>query len=518
MLQPLAVRPSAGLLLADGSGPVQPAQRLLPLIGPQPAAGVVVAEGQLAAVGRGPLRVVAEQGFAQLERAPEGPRGLRTVGLGRPEVLVGEGEQVPVDAVAGLFGHQLAGQLHPLAHLRGRLEGAPLRAEDLPDAEVRPGQLLAGPRVVAQLRDEVAELLQRPLLELLAKGQHVLGLQLLAPADLEERLLDGREDALEVLLGAVALPPGLRRPLDGLRPAPLGQQPEPGDRAEAAHQRQQQQGQQPRHLGVAPAPAVDPLDPPDRPGLDRHPVEEALQVAGQGLGAGVALVPLLLQALQADGLQVARQVRVQPRRRHRLLGQHLHQGVELRVGAEGGPAGEQLVQDRPQSPHVGRGAGLSPPAGGLLGGHVARRPQDDPGLRPAAVPLRPHRVGPQALGQAEVEDLGRAVGGDQDVGGLQVAVDHRVPVGVLDRRADRQQQPGAVPGGQLPVGAVLADRLALDVLHDEVGQAVLGRAAVEQPGDVRVAQTGPGAVPRSTPARPFGAEGAGLEPRRGGMR
>jgi hypothetical protein len=34
------------------------------------------------------------------------------------------------------------------------------------------------------------------------------------------------------------------------------------------------------------------------------------------------------------------------------------------------------------------------------------------------------------------------------------------------------------------------DGLAFDKLHDEVGQAVFGRAAVEQAGDVRVVERG----------------------------
>ena len=55
-------------------------------------------------------------------------------------------------------------------------------------------------------------------------------------------------------------------------------------------------------------------------------------------------------------------------------------------------------------------------APGLLGGHVGRRAQDGAGVGLVLVELEP-------LGQAEVGDLGRAVGGEQDVGRLEVAVD-----------------------------------------------------------------------------------------------
>ena len=45
---------------------------------------------------------------------------------------------------------------------------------------------------------------------------------------------------------------------------------------------------------------------------------------------------------------------------------------------------------------------------------------------------------------------------------------------------------------QAGVVAVLRDRDALDVLHDEEGPAALGRAAVEHLGDVRVVHQGQG--------------------------
>ncbi len=44
------------------------------------------------------------------------------------------------------------------------------------------------------------------------------------------------------------------------------------------------------------------------------------------------------------------------------------------------------------------------------------------------------------LGDAEVEQLGRAFRGHQDVAGLEIAVDHQVAVGVGDRVGDRQEK------------------------------------------------------------------------------
>ena len=44
------------------------------------------------------------------------------------------------------------------------------------------------------------------------------------------------------------------------------------------------------------------------------------------------------------------------------------------------------------------------------------------------------------LGDAEIEQLGRAVVGHQDVAGLDVAVHHPEPVRELDRGADRAEE------------------------------------------------------------------------------
>ena len=99
-------------------------------------------------------------------------------------------------------------------------------------------------------------------------------------------------------------------------------------------------------------------------------------------------------------------------------------------------------------------------------------------------------LGIEELGDAEVEELGNPVGRDQDVAGLEVAVDDEVLVGVLNRGADHAEEPEALPYLQPAPIAEHRDRLALDVLHDEVGKAVLGVAAVQQARDVGVVEAG----------------------------
>ena len=75
---------------------------------------------------------------------------------------------------------------------------------------------------------------------------------------------------------------------------------------------------------------------------------------------------------------------------------------------------------------------------------------------------------------------------DQDVGGLDVAVDDPLLVGVLDRLADGDEELQPLAGRQPGLVAVIRDRDALHQLHDEVGTAGVGGAGVEDPGDVGV--------------------------------
>ena len=153
---------------------------------------------------------------------------------------------------------------------------------------------------------------------------------------------------------------------------------------------------------------------------------------------------LLLQALQADRLQVARNRCVEPPRRHRLVADDLDHRVHRRGRLERRPAGDQGIEGRPQGIHVGRRTDLAPLAPGLLRRHVAGRPHD---LARAGQPA----VALHLLGQAEVGDARVAVLVEQDVGRLQVAVDDAVLVGILDRLGDASRSvPAASRDGSGP--------------------------------------------------------------------
>ena len=94
----------------------------------------------------------------------------------------------------------------------------------------------------------------------------------------------------------------------------------------------------------------------------------------------------------------------------------------------------------------------------------------------------------QLLGDAEVQQLHPALRIHQQVGGFQVAVDHQVAVRMAHCFQHLREQLHALAQVQLARVAPLVDGRAVDVFHDEVGIAFVAEAAVEQGGDVGMAQ------------------------------
>ena len=120
-------------------------------------------------------------------------------------------------------------------------------------------------------------------------------------------------------------------------------------------------------------------------------------------------------------------------------------GVHRRGRLERRPARHQRIERRPEGIHVSRRPHVTALAAGLLRRHVARRPHD---LARAGQPA----VGLQLLGQPEVGDPRVAVLVEQNIGRLQVAVDHAALVGVLDGLAHLR------PSVRRPRGAGAAPR------------------------------------------------------------
>ena len=125
-------------------------------------------------------------------------------------------------------------------------------------------------------------------------------------------------------------------------------------------------------------------------------------------------------------------------------------------------------------------------AGPLLGSHVGRRPQHH-AERGGPGPARAGR-GAERLGDAEVGHHGGA-GGEEDVVGLDVAVDDAVLVGVGEGPGHVAEQAHHLGEWERTPREPRAERLALDVGHGVVGQPV-ALARREQGDDVRVGEPG----------------------------
>jgi len=90
----------------------------------------------------------------------------------------------------------------------------------------------------------------------------------------------------------------------------------------------------------------------------------------------------------------------------------------------------------------------------------------------------------RGLGDAEVNHLGHGAavnGRDENVRGLDVAVDDAFLVRVLDCLTDGNEEFEPLAGGELVVVAVFRDGLPLDQFHDEVGRPV----SVQPPSSTR---------------------------------
>ena len=110
------------------------------------------------------------------------------------------------------------------------------------------------------------------------------------------------------------------------------------------------------------------------PGADRRqPLEESAQVLRQLLCAPVPEARILLQAPEADRLQVPWNVSSVERRGSWAFSRDLLQGLQVGVRQEGRPAHQALVEDDSQAVDIARDGGGSPPAGSLLRRQVVER-------------------------------------------------------------------------------------------------------------------------------------------------
>ena len=241
-------------------------------------------------------------------------------------------------------------------------------------------------------------------------------------------------------------------------------------------------------------------------GGDGCAIEEALQVGGELGGALVAALGLFFEGAEGDPVEIGGQFG--DVHAHRFDGEVGAEGaggeagggaggalvpdeapevlaalVVLGLDGKGGAAGEHLVEDGAEGVDVAAGVHAADVLD-LLRGHVVGGAEDEIGLGGEGHGL--DASGGEGFGDAEVDDLGDRAAidlGDEDVGGLEVAVDDAFLVGVLDAAADLPKEADAVLEGQLVGCAIVGDGRAAQQLHDEEGPTVWGHAGIEHGGD-----------------------------------
>ena len=92
------------------------------------------------------------------------------------------------------------------------------------------------------------------------------------------------------------------------------------------------------------------------------------------------------------------------------------------------------------------------------------------------------------LGNAKIQQPDHALLGNQNVAGLQITMDDQVLMGILHREADSTEQLQACGDRQSVSVAIFVDANALDVLHDQIGQAFFGAATIKELYDAGVVQ------------------------------
>ena len=141
---------------------------------------------------------------------------------------------------------------------------------------------------------------------------------------------------------------------------------------------------------------------------------------------------------------------------------------------ERGRARQQFIEDDSQRVDIGAGVDILTRRIGLLRAHVLRSTQQHSHAREHGI--RGQLLG-ECFGDSEIDNLGRRPAvhiNDQDVGWLQIAVDDGFLMCVLHSFADAHEKVQPFAGAEPVIIAVVGDRNAGHVLHDEVRRA-LGR-------------------------------------------
>ena len=101
-----------------------------------------------------------------------------------------------------------------------------------------------------------------------------------------------------------------------------------------------------------------------------------------------------------------------------------------------------------------------------------------------------HQLGLQQLGDTEVEQFDGAIGCDDDVARLDVAVNDKVLVRVLNGIAHAKKQRQALLQAKPLLFAVVQNWRPFNILHRQERQPILRFSAIQKASDVRMIQIG----------------------------
>ena len=158
----------------------------------------------------------------------------------------------------------------------------------------------------------------------------------------------------------------------------------------------------------------------------------------------------------------------------------MHHGVYV-AGIKGRACGEQVVERGAQRVNVV--GGMRQRALHLLGAHVNGGATGIPFHGLLGIVIR------NAGGDAKVRELQIAFAGDHHVGGLQVAMDDLLLVGITEGFAELASQSLKAAPGKVAIGLLLAQGVevaAIDKFHGDKGQLVGRGNEVVNADDIRV--------------------------------
>lgn len=239
--------------------------------------------------------------------------------------------------------------------------------------------------------------------------------------------------------------------------------------------------------------------PTCEPRFDRFMPLPAFQVLGQCFGGGIAPGRNFLQALEANDLEIGwgrRKGKLLRRENRCFLGaaanarkgirlgfQNPTEKLEDGIGRERTASGEEFVEDDAETPDIA-GDGQLTLTGDAFGGQILGRAGQDRGAGEAAFPVL-------KAGEAEVGNVGLPLRVEEQVGGLQVAVQDSMLVRAMDGPGDLGQQAGRGLGIGQEARPVLVQIAAGTQLHAVEMASVLFAHLVDG-DDMGVVEAGDG--------------------------